>query len=70
MDPYKYIKNRIPGLAIYPIVESGKEYFRQLNRVLKNQDDLPDAIKDLQKQLGIEVGIGFKGGGLAKILEV
>ena len=28
MDPYKYIKNRIPGLAIYPIVESGKEYFR------------------------------------------
>ena len=28
MDPYKYIKNRIPGLAIYPIVENGKEYFR------------------------------------------
>ena len=45
-------------------------YFKQLNKVLKNPDDYPDAIKDLQKQLGIEVGIGFKGGGLAKILEV
>jgi len=51
----------------------GKEktmYFKQLNKVLKNPDDYPDAIKDLQKQLGIEVGIGFKSGGLAKILEV
>ena len=28
MDPYKYIKNRIPGLVVYPIVEGGKEYFR------------------------------------------
>ena len=28
MDPYKYIKNRIPGLGIYPVVEGGKEYFR------------------------------------------
>ena len=46
------------------------EYFKQLNRVLKNPDDFPDAIKDLQKQLGIDVGIGFKSGGLAKILEV
>ena len=46
------------------------EYFKQLNQVLKNPDNFPDAIKDLQKQLGIEVGIGFKGGGLAKILEV
>ena len=42
----------------------------QLNKVLKNPDDYPDAIKDLQKQLGIEVGIGFRSGGLAKILEV
>ena len=51
----------------------GKEktmYFKQLNKVLKNPDDYPDAIKDLQKQLGIEVGIGFRSGGLAKILEV
>jgi len=46
------------------------EYFKQLNKVLKNPDDYPDAIKDLQKQLGIEVGIGFRSGGLAKILEV
>jgi len=46
------------------------EYFKQLNKVLKNPDDYPDAIKDLQKQLGIEVGLGFKSGGLAGILEV
>ena len=46
------------------------EYFRQLNKVLKNPDDYPDAIKELQKQLGIEVGLGFRSGGLAKILEV
>ena len=46
------------------------EYFKQLYKVLKNPDDFPDAIKDLQKQLGIDVGIGFKSGGLAGILEV
>ena len=46
------------------------EYFKQLNKVLKNPDDYPDAIMDLQKQLGIDVGIGFKSGGLAGILEV
>jgi hypothetical protein len=46
------------------------EYFKQLNQVLKNPDDYPDAIMDLQKQLGIDVGIGFKSGGLAGILEV
>ena len=46
------------------------EYFKQLNKVLKNPDDYPDAIKELQKQLGIEVGLGFRSGGLAKILEV
>jgi len=46
------------------------EYFKQLNKVLKNPDDYPDAIRELQKQLGIEVGIGFRSGGLAKILEV
>ena len=46
------------------------EYFKQLYKVLKNPDDFPDAIKDLQKQLGIDVGIGFKNGGLAGILEV
>ena len=46
------------------------EYFKQLYKVLKNPDDFPDAIKDLQKQLGIDVGIGFRSGGLAGILEV
>ena len=46
------------------------EYFKQLYKVLKNPDDFPDAIKDLQKKLGIDVGIGCKSGGLAGILEV
>ena len=46
------------------------EYFRTLNKVLKNPDDFPDEIMDIQKQLGIDVGIGFRNGGLAGILEV
>ena len=46
------------------------EYFRMLNKVLKNPDDYPDEIMDIQKQLGIDVGFGFKNGGLAGILEV
>ena len=46
------------------------EYFKQLNKVLKNPDDYPDAIMDLQKQLGIDIGRGFRNGGLAGILEV
>jgi len=51
----------------------GKEktmYFQQLHKVLRNPDDYPDGIKDIQKQLGLDIGIGFKGGGLAGILEV
>ena len=50
----------------------GKEktmYFHQLNKVLKNPDDFPDGIKEIQLRLGIDP-IGFKSGGLAKILEV
>ena len=50
----------------------GKEktmYFKQLNQVLKNPDDFPDGIKEIQLRLGIDP-IGFKGGGLAGILEV
>jgi len=50
----------------------GKEktmYFHQLNRVLKNPDDFPDGIKEIQLRLGIDP-IGFKSGGLAGILEV
>ena len=46
------------------------EYFKTLNKVLKNPDDFPDEIMEIQKQLGIDVGIGFKNGGLAGILEV
>ena len=46
------------------------EYFRTLNKVLKNPDDFPDEIMEIQKQLGIDVGLGFRNGGLAGILEV
>ena len=46
------------------------EYFKQLHKVLRNPDAFPDEIMDMQKQLGIDVGLGFKSGGLAKILEV
>ena len=50
----------------------GKEktaYFQQLHKVLRNPDDFPDFIQDIQKRLGIGP-IGFKSGGLAGILEV
>ena len=46
------------------------EYFKTLNKVLRNPDDFPDEIMEIQKQLGIDVGIGFRDGGLAGILEV
>ena len=46
------------------------EYFKQLNKVLKNPDAFPDEIMEIQKQLGIDVGLGFRNGGLAGILEV
>ena len=51
----------------------GKEktmYFQQLHKVLKNPDDFPDGIRDIQLKLGLDVGLGFKKGGLAGILEV
>ena len=51
----------------------GKEktmYFQQLHKVLKNPDDFPDGIRDIQLKLGLDVGLGFKKGGLADILEV
>ena len=41
---------------------------RQLNRVLKNPDDFPEFMLDIQKRLGI--GKDFRDGGLAEILEV
>ena len=43
-------------------------YFKQLYKVLKNPDDFPDAIRDIQIKLGIDIGL--KQGGLAGILEV
>jgi len=46
------------------------EYFKMLNKVLRNPDDYPDEIMDIQKQLGLDVGLGFRNGGLAGILEV
>ena len=51
----------------------GKEktaYFKQLHKVLRNPDAFPDEIMDIQKQLGLDVGLGFRNGGLAGILEV
>jgi len=44
------------------------EYFKILNQALKNPEDFPDEILQIQKKLGID--IGMKSGGLAKILEV
>jgi hypothetical protein len=46
------------------------EYFKQLHKVLRNPDAFPDEIKDIQKQLGLDIGLGFRSGGLAKILEL
>jgi len=46
------------------------EYFKTLNKVLRNPDNFPDEIMEIQKQLGIDIGIGFRNGGLAGILEV
>ena len=45
------------------------EYFRNLHKVLKNHDDYPDGIREIQIQLGIDIP-GLKSGGLAGILEV
>ena len=45
------------------------EYFRNLHKVLRNPDDYPDGIKEIQIRLGIDP-IGFKSGSLAGILEV
>ena len=50
----------------------GKEktlYMQRLNQVLKNPDDFPDGIREIQEMLGIGP-IGFRNGGLAGILEV
>ena len=46
------------------------EYFKVLNQALKNPEEFPDTIKEIQMKLGIEIGTGFRNGGLAGILEV
>jgi hypothetical protein len=51
----------------------GKEktmYFQQLHKVLRNPDQYPEGVMDIQKQLGLDIGIGFRNGGLAGLLEV
>ena len=46
------------------------EYFKVLNQALKNPEQFPDTIKEIQMKLGIDIGTGFRSGGLAKILEL
>jgi hypothetical protein len=46
------------------------EYFKVLNQALKNPEKFPDTIREIQMKLGIDIGTGFRSGGLAKILEV
>ena len=49
----------------------GKEktqYMKLVNEVLKNPERFPEEILEIQKKLGID--IGMKSGGLAKLLEV
>jgi hypothetical protein len=41
-----------------------------INEVLKNPEKYPDEILQIQKKLGLDIDVGMKGGGLAKILEV
>ena len=48
--------------------EEKTQYMKLLNEALKNPERYPDEILEIQKKLGID--IGMKGGGLAKILEV
>ena len=36
------------------------EYFKQLNKVLKNPDDFQMQLKIIQKQLGIDVGLDLE----------
>ena len=44
------------------------QYMKLVNEVLKNPEKYPEEILQIQKKLGIDIGL--KGGGLAKILEV
>ncbi len=66
------ITNMFKEISMDPTLVGAEktEYFKVLNQALKNPNQFPDTIKEIQMKLGIEVGTGFKSGGLAKILEV
>jgi hypothetical protein len=46
------------------------QYMKLINEVLKNPEKYPDEILQIQKKLGLDIDVGMKSGGLAKILEV
>jgi len=46
------------------------QYMKLINEVLKNPEKYPEEILKIQKKLGLDIDVGMKGGGLAKILEV
>ena len=66
------ITNMFKEISMDPtlVCKEKTEYFKVLNQALKNPEEFPDTIKEIQMKLGIDVGLGFKSGGLAKILEV
>jgi hypothetical protein len=68
----KDITRMFKELAVDPSLQGKEktEYFKVLNQALKNPEEFPDTIKEIQMKLGIEIGTGFKNGGLAGILEV
>ena len=68
----KDITRMFKELAVDPSLQGKEktEYFKVLNQALKNPEEFPDTIKEIQMKLGIEIGTGFRNGGLAGILEV
>jgi hypothetical protein len=68
----KDITRMFKELAVDPSLQGKEktEYFKVLNQALKNPEEFPDTIKEIQMKLGIDVGTGFRNGGLAGILEV
>ena len=68
----KDITRMFKELAVDPSLQGKEktEYFKVLNQALKNPEEFPDTIKEIQMKIGIEIGTGFRNGGLAGILEV
>ena len=68
----KDITRMFKELAVDPSLQGKEktEYFKVLNQALKNPEEFPDTIKEIQMKLGIDIGTGFRNGGLAGILEV